>query len=118
MSGGGSGSPGCFLKSYRFRRDLRDIKKDCLSILKSKSCSCDARTQTSKTNSEENKIPFEVNYEVEYLGDGDHCHLGEKYIISHTTKGMHFDKPLTLQQAKEISKERKGKVIKVSRTYI
>ena len=104
MSGGGGGSPGGWFSSVLYRRELKGIKKAYDALLKS--------------NNTENKRPFQVDYEVEYLGDGDHCHLGEKYIISHTTNGMYFDKPLTLQQAKKIAKEENGKVIKVSRTYL
>lgn len=66
----------------------------------------------------EPKRPFKVDYEVEYIGDGDHCHYGEKYVISHSAKGIYLDKPLTLSKAKEIAKDRNGKVIKVSRTYL
>jgi hypothetical protein len=62
--------------------------------------------------------PFEVYYEVEYLGDGDHNHFGEKYIATHHAKGYNYEKPFTLSKAKEIAKSCDGKIVKVTRSYL
>lgn len=77
------------------------------------------KNMTIKKNKKlENVKPFEISYEVEYLGDGDHCFLGETYIHTHHNIGYSSKRPITLKEAKKFAKENNGKVVKVSRTYL